>query len=475
MKHSCNYINGKWIDSNEGEEVTSRNPADLNEKVFKTKYADENLAIEAVESAQTAWQNWRHVSFKDRAEFVKLWLNKLEVNRDEIARSITLENGKLLHESQSEIRASLSEGQYQIKFLSENLNEVINGSEIHYESIGPVLLITPWNFPIATILRKLLPALLVGNTAVVKSSEFAPYSSFKLFQLLEDIDFPSGVVNLIVGRGDKLVPPMIESKKLRAVSFTGSVTNGQLIARELDPVLTRYQAELGGNNTVVVLKDADLNEVADAVIGNGFACSGQWCTGTGRIIAESEIHDKLTELLLERINNIKIGNGLDAEVTMGPLINDIQLKRVEEAVNLARREGAKILCGGKKPVPPELKNGNFFEPTLITEVTSKMSIADTEIFGPVITVMKVRNLDEALEITKSSKYGLAFSIYTENKGNAERAVREVEAGVCHVNLPTTFRDVALPLLGWKNSGIGLPESGRFMRDFFTRTKTLYRG
>lgn len=475
MKHICNYINSKWIDSNEGEEVIIRNPADLDEKIFETKYADENLAVEAIESAHTAWQNWRHVPFEERAEFVKLWLTKLEEKRDEIAHSITLENGKLLHESQSEISASLTEGQYQLKFLSENLNEIVNGHEIRYESIGTVLLITPWNFPIATILRKLLPALLVGNTAVVKASEFTPYSSFKLFQLLEKIDFPDGVVNLIIGEGDKLVPSIINNKKLSAVSFTGSVTNGQIIARELDPVLTRYQAELGGNNTVVVLKGADLNKVADGVIGNGFACCGQWCTGTGRIIVESEIHDKLTELLLERIDNIKTGNGLDSEVMMGPLINEIQLKRVEEAVNSAGREGAQILCGGKRPDQPELQNGNFFEPTLITEITSEMSIADAEIFGPVITIMKASNLDEALEIIKSSIYGLTFSIFTENKEKAERAIQEVEAGLCHVNLPTTFRDVALPLLGWKNSGIGLPESGRFMRDFFTRTKALYKG
>ena len=271
------------------------------------------------------------------------------------------------------------------------------------------------------------------------------------------------------------MPPILKSGKIAAVSFTGSVTNGQIIAREIDPVTTRYQAELGGNNTVIILNDADLDSAADAVIQNGFACSGQWCTGTGRVIIEKQVHDKFVNLLIERIAKLKPGSGLDENSTMGPLITKLQLQRVEDAVAQATKEGAVIAIGGNKSSAAELSNGNFYEPTIIVDVTPGMDISDTEIFGPVIMIMKMESADEALRIVKQSRYGLAFSVYTKNTKTAEKIIAEVESGVCHINLPTTYRDVALPLLGWNNSGIGLPESGRFMQDFFTRTKAIYRG
>ena len=324
-------------------------------------------------------------------------------------------------------------------FLSKNLTEFVNKNEIRYEPLGVCLLITPWNFPIATILRKLIPAFLVGNTIIVKASEYTPYSSIMLFKLFEKVNIPAGVVNLIVGRGEKLVPSMIKSGKIKAISFTGSVENGQKIAKIIDPIRSRYQAELGGNNTVFILKDADLTLAANSVVVNALACSGQWCTGTGRIIVEESVHDELVSIMVKKVNQIKVGNGFEENVTMGPIINEIQLKRIESAVKQAKSDGANILIGGKKCRLPELKKGNFFEPTIIDNVTTDMLITDTEIFGPVILFMTVKNVHEAIEIINQSKYGLTFSVYTQNEKLGNQIIDDVDSGLCHLNLPTTMR------------------------------------
>ncbi len=474
MFESCNYINSEWVVPVGGAIVEIKNPADNVIPIFTTIYAEDYQVLNAVETAVSSWKAWKKKSFDERAILVEEWLNNIEKNRDNIANTITIENGKLLCESQSEISACLNEGRYQLQFLSENLTESVNGNEIRYEAIGPVLLITPWNFPVATILRKLLPALLTGNTAVVKASEFTPYSSAILFRLFGKINFPPGVVSLITGPGDKLVPKLIKSGKFSAVSFTGSVVNGQAIAQQINYITTRYQAELGGNNTVMVLNDADLLSAANSIISNGFACCGQWCTGTGRVIVDESVHAELISLLIERAEKIICGNGLDANVTLGPVINERQLGRIELAVKQAKDEGAKILMGGKKLENLELINGNFFEPTIIDNVTATMTVSDIEIFGPVLMIMKTKNIEEMIRIMDKSNYGLTFSVYTQDNEKANYIIENVDSGLCHINLPTAVRDVALPLLGWKNSGIGLPESGRFMRDFFTKTKSVYR-
>lgn len=475
MTLACNYIRSCWQSPNGGEEVAIRNPANAREIVFKTVYADVDLARQAINSASAAWPLWKRTALAERVRLVEEFLTSLERDRDKIAEIITLENGKLFPEAKAEISASLGEGRYQLKFLAENLAEFINGQEIRYEPLGATLLITPWNFPVATILRKLIPAILTGNTALVKASEFTPYTSMRLFLLLAEAGFPDGVVNLVVGPGDELVPAILKSNLVSAVSFTGSVKNGQEIARQIDPVATKYQAELGGNNTLIVLRDADISQAAQAAVSNGFACCGQWCTGTGRIIVEKSVYDRFIELLPEKVLKIKLGEGFDEEATMGPLINQTQLQRVQEAVSQAVAEGGSVLTGGNKAPQPELSAGCFFQPTILTNITPRMSIADQEIFGPVLVVLKVADADEALEILNNSNYGLSFSVYTRNEKLAEKFISEANCGLCHVNLPTAYRDVALPLLGWQDSGIGMPESGRFMRDFFTRTKAIYRG
>lgn len=475
MNEHCNYINSEWMSSADSEAVQIKNPADTTQIIFETVYADSSLCGKVMDSAAKSFGEWSKTKVEYRAGKIAGLLKAIESSADELAKCITLENGKLFREAQAEIRSALNEANYQLEVIPKNLVESIGKHSVKHEPLGAVLLITPWNFPVATILRKMIPALLAGNTVIVKASEVTPRSSVELFKLIEKTEFPAGTVNLLMGWGAELVPPLLKSGKIRAVSFTGSDLNGKRIAENLDMTKTRYQAEMGGNNTVLVLADADLEAAANAIITNGFACCGQWCTGTGKVIVESAIKDTLTDFLLESASNIILGNGLDPDTTMGPIINESQLNRIKGAVALAKIEGGKILTGGRQPENAELKKGCFFEPTIISGIEEEMKISDEEIFGPVVLIQETPDYKEAIRLINNSKYGLSFSVYTQNIKLAEEIVSNVNSGLTHINLPTAFRDPALPLLGWKNSGLGLPESGRYALDFFTQTKAVYRG
>ncbi len=470
----CNYIDNKWIAPENGKDFEAHNPADVRQVVFKGEYADTALAVRAICSAYDGWPVWKKKTIHERITLLRKLIDLLHEKRENLARVVTLENGKLLGESIQEVEAAVSEGKYQLDFIAQNSKEIVNGHEIRYEPVGPVLLITPWNFPITTVLRKLIPAMVVGNTVVVKASENTPMSSVELFKIIELAGFPKGAVNLLNGYGAELVPPMIDTGLVRAVSFTGSTATGNSIAEAISGKFIKYQAEMGGNNTVLLLDDTNLDIAIPAVVANSFACCGQWCTGTGRIMITPGIYNETVKRLKEAVNALNPGNGFNEKVTIGPLINAAQLDKVSKAVDRAKKEGAVVEAGGHKPESDELKHGNFYLPTLLTGITEEMSVYDEEIFGPVLTIVKVENAEKALTLLNKSPFGLTFSLYTSNLEMAEKIVNEAECGLVHINLPTTYRDLAMPLLGWKDSGFGMPESGRFMRDFFTRTKAIYK-
>ncbi|MDQ7051799.1 MAG: aldehyde dehydrogenase family protein [candidate division KSB1 bacterium] len=342
-----------------------------------------------------------------------------------------------------------------------------------HEPLGVVLLITPWNFPLATVLRKMIPALAAGNTVVLKPSELTPLTAVALFHLMDASGLPPGVANLVLGEGPVVGKALVQHLDVRAISFTGSTVTGLQLARLLDARGVRFQAEMGGANTLVVLADADLEAAADAAVSAGFACCGQWCTGTGRVIVEQEKYAEFLPKLLTRLKKMVIGDGRDARVNMGPLISAQQRNKIEQAVQRALAEGARLLCGGRRPADPALQKGYFYEPTLLADVTAEMEAAWEEIFGPVLVAMPARDPDEALALANGTRYGLAFSVYTRDAEKAGKFLREVEAGLCHVNLPTGFRDPVLPLLGWKDSGRGWPEAGKYGLEFLTRTKAVY--
>jgi len=348
--------------------------------------------------------------------------------------------------------------------------ETINGHQVLFEPLGVVLLITPSNFPLAAVMRKLVPALLAGNTVVVKASELTPLTANLLLEAFGDEGLPPGVANLVLAAGHAVAAAMIEVPGLRAISMTGSNAAGEAIAEAIGGRDIRLQAEMGGSNAVVVLADADLEEAAESVVEHGFACSGQWCTGTTRVIIDASVYDEFTAMLLEKIQRISVGTATG----MGPLISRVQRQRVEDAVTALVDAGAKVLAGGMRPSGDEFSYGNFFEPTVLSGIDDKYSLSDREIFGPVILLFSAASSSDAVTIANAGQYGLSFSVFTGDSDAGEQVVSKIDAGLCHINLPTGYRDNALPLAGWKNSGRGIPECGRFARDFFTQTKTIYR-
>lgn len=472
--NKSNFINNKWCHSPTGKPFQKVNPANSKVIIFSSLYANADLSFEAVEAANKSWAMWKNIKLNERIEYLYRLIRLLDKNRTQLAEIITLENGKLFNESLQEISASILEGNYQLEFLTNNLIEKVGDHEIRYEPTGSSLLITPWNFPIATILRKLIPTLALGNTAIVKASENTPLTSVTLFKIIEEVGFPPGVVNLLNGFGSELIPQIIKSNKIATISFTGSTKNGKKIFRNIGGKLIKYQAEMGGNNTVLILNDSNLDLAISSVVSNSFACCGQWCTGTGRILVEEKIFTTFKKKLISAVNNLNPGNGMDKKSTIGPLISDSQLLKTNSAVKLAKKNGAEIILGGKRINSEDLKYGYFYEPTILSNIKDNMQIFDEEIFGPVISIIKVKNAKDGINILNKSRYGLSFSVYGKNRKILEEIVTKVETGLSHINLPTTYRDVALPLLGWKDSGYGIAESGRFARDFFSRTKAIYR-
>lgn len=296
-------------------------------------------------------------------------------------------------------------------------------------------------------------------------------TSVFLFSLIQETGFPPGTMNLILGDG-KIGSLLTGNDKISAISLTGSTQTGALIKKQISDLNTRFQAEMGGKNTVAVLADADIESAAIDIATNAYACCGQWCTGTSKVVVHSEVAEHLTNLIVEFAGKIKLGNGLERNADMGPLISEVQLDKVKTAVK--NNDGAELLFGGKQPSDEKLRNGYFFEPTVFSNVDPNSNLAKEEIFGPVLSIIVEDDLDNMIADVNNTNYGLSFSVYTGIESAGERFINEVEAGLCHLNLPTAYRDPSLPLLGWKNSGYGLPEAGRFALDFFTKPKAVYR-
>ena len=298
-----------------------------------------------------------------------------------------------------------------------------------------------------------------------------PLTSVFLFELIDEMEFPIGVINLVNGIGSEIVTELLQSDCIKAISFTGSDFTGKKIAKLIGGDDIRFQAEMGGSNAVVVLNDANLKIAVPDIISNGFACGGQWCTGTSRVIAEKGIYNKLIENLKQSAGRINTGNGAKENVDMGPLSNERQFIDVSKKIIKAKKQGAVLELGeGLKTE----ENGYFISPTILSSINNNMDIVHEEVFGPVIMIIKSNDLNDALKIVNNNPFGLSTSIYTENQEKASLFVDAVESGLVHVNLPTAYRKYSIPLMGWKNSGRGLPECGRFMMDLFTKPKAIYR-
>lgn len=451
------------------------NPADCRDTVSSTLRATVEESLSAIEASVAAWDNWRDVSLEDRRHIVQQLLTKVLDAGSRFAAAISSESGKTGREAQQEIAATLEEANVQLALFADPLSEQIGEHQVSFEPLGATLLITPSNFPLAALMRKLVPALLSGNTVVAKVSELTPLTSQLLFECIDTLGLAPGVANLVIADGRVVVRAMIEAPGLRAVSVTGSTATGKAIAEAIGARNIRLQAEMGGSNAVVVLADADLAAAIVAISEHGFACCGQWCTGTTRVFVEESVYDEVVTGLIDAAKKIVVGPGHNKESDMGAFTSPVQLQRVEEDIASLCRSGARLLFGGKRPDADLLQHGYFLEPTIIAGELCNDACLDREIFGPVIVVTKVANAAKALERSNASRYGFSFSVFTNDRVLAEEMIGKADAGMCHINLGTGVRDHRLPLSGWNQSGRGIPECGTYARDFFTRTKAIYRG
>jgi aldehyde dehydrogenase (NAD+) len=465
------YINGEWTESGSGETFTKINPATL-EAIGEFQKGREMDIEAAVNAAEDAFESWNETPAPKRGEILFKVGQLLQQNKEELAKTVTIEMGKVLTESRGDVQEAID-----MTFLMAGEGRRLYGKTTTSElkekfamavrrPLGIAGLITPWNFPIAIPSWKIMPALICGNTIVFKPSSDTPLCAIKFVEILEKAGVPKGVVNLVTGPGETIGLHMARHKKIRAISFTGHRDTGLEILRATG--VKRVSLELGGKNPIIVMDDADLSLAVDGVIWGGYGTTGQRCTAASRVIVHESIKNEFEKMLVERIKKLRLGNGLDPNTDIGPLVNKAAQEKSKTYAGLGLKEGAKLLIGGKAP---NMK-GFFFEPTLFTNCNIDMRIAKEEIFGPIVSLITAKNLKDAIEIANSVEYGLSSSIYTKNISNAFKAIEKLEAGLTYINASTIGAEVHLPFGGVKHSGT-TREGGWTAIDEFSDVKTVY--
>lgn len=470
-----NFINGEWVTAAGGVVADQRNPADLSEVTCRFQQSGREDASTAITAAAAAFPAWNAMPAPKRAEFLVRALAALVRRQNDIAESITRENGKTIAESRIEGAAAIKEMDWQIaegRRLCGETAPVEREGVFAYsirQPLGVVSVISPWNFPFNVICRKCVPALMVGNTVVLKPASLTPRTAAFFVEALAEAGLPRGVLNFITGPGSTAGDELVVNPSVKAISFTGSTPVGMGIHQKAAATLARTQLEMGGKNPAVVMADADLAAAADAVVLAAYACAGQWCTSTSRAIVEASGYDRFQELLLDRVAKIRVGNGMDPQTTMGPVCGEQQAKDILKYVEVGQREGARLAAGGRRLGD----KGCFIEPTVFTGVTPEMAIAREEIFGPVLCLMKVAGFDEAVRVANDVAFGLSSSVFTRSLEQAMRFVEATDVGLTHVNMPTAYKEPQLSFGGIKQSGVGLPEAGKTGVEFFSRHKVAY--
>ncbi|MDY9926798.1 aldehyde dehydrogenase family protein [Methanosarcina sp.] len=469
-------IDGESRDSSTGETFDDINPATL-ENLATIQVAGSEDVNRAVEAAEKGFRVWSEIPAPRRAEVLFRAARILQERKEDLAVLMTEEMGKVLPETRGDVQEAIDITVYAAGEGRRMFGETTT-SELKEKfcmtvlrPIGVVGMITPWNFPIAIPSWKIMPALIAGNAVVFKPSSDTPLLAIKLVEILMEAGLPPGVVNIVPGPGGSVGKAIVQHPRIKAISFTGSLDTGKWIMEECAKTMKRVSLELGGKNPVIVMPDADLELALEGVLWGAFGTTGQRCTATSRLILHEKIKDEFIARLLAKTKSLRVGNGLLPETDIGPVINKAQLEKIEKYVRIGKEEGATLLFGGNR-MDPGLP-GYFFEPTVFTDVRPDMRIAQEEIFGPVLSIIMVSSLDEAIEIVNNTKYGLSSSIYTENIGNAFRAIEKIEAGITYVNAPTIGAEVHLPFGGVKGTGNGFREAGTEAIKEFTEVKAVY--
>jgi alpha-ketoglutaric semialdehyde dehydrogenase len=471
------YVNGKWYHPASSHVSRNVNPADTTDIIAEFPLATAVDVRSAVDAATAAFPNWKKTPGPERGRVLWRAADIARRRTDEIARTLTREEGKILKEARGEVVKGISLLEY---YAGEGFR--MHGKTLPSESrdtftytlrqpLGVVGLIAPWNFPWAIPVWKSAPAIVAGNAVVFKPAELTPATSALLAEIYEEAGLPPGVFNMVVGRGSEVGEAMVDAPELRAISFTGSNRVGGALYVKAAQRGAKVTCEMGGKNAVIVMPDADLDKAATAIHGGAFGSTGQRCTATSRVIAHPDVKDALVDRLVAMAAKIKLGPGLDLSSDMGPSVDDRQWATVMDYIKVGQAEGARLLIGGQRP--EALRQGYFVEPTIFDGVAPSMRIFQEEIFGPVLAVTTAGNLEEALRFANSVEYGLTTSIFTENISAVMRFIDEVETGMVHVNEPTVGGEAQLPFGGTKSTGVGEREMAEEGLNFFTEIKTVF--
>lgn len=473
-----NYIGGKWLGAENGQTFPNYNPAtgELLGHFPLSGVAEANAAVAA---ARAAFEKWRLVPAPKRGEILYRAGELLIRHKEDLARTMTQEMGKILKETRGDVQEGIDMAYYmggegRRLFGYTVPVELPNKSGIAMrDPVGVVACITPWNFPIAIPTWKMFPALVAGNTIVFKPASDTPLSALRLVEILYEAGLPEGVVNIIFGPGGTVGEALLHHPGVAVISFTGSTESGRHVAVEAAQSLKRVSLEMGGKNAVIVMDDADLNLAVEGILWSAYGTTGQRCTACSRVIAHSAIRKKLVDVLVPRIEALKLGNGLDESVDMGPVINASQLEKIHSYVEIGKAEGATLVTGGSPAREGELARGHFYRPTLFVNVQPHMRIAQEEIFGPVLSVIAVESLDEAIAVNNNTTYGLSSAIYTQDINRVQRAMRDITTGILYINSGTTGAEIQFPFGGTRGTGNGHREAGIAGLDVFTEWKVVY--
>jgi alpha-ketoglutaric semialdehyde dehydrogenase len=474
-----NLIDGEWVESTTGETFEDRNPADGRDVVAIFQKSGKEDVDAAIDAARRAFTKWRLVPAPRRAEIVYKAAEMLIERKEEYARDMTREMGKILKETRGDVQEAIDTAYYMAGegrrlFGPTVPSELPNKFAMAVrQPLGVCAMITPWNFPMAIPSWKLLPAIVCGNTCVIKPAQDTPLSTFNLVRTLLDAGVPKGVVNIVTGFGSRIGAPLMENPEVRAVSLTGSTEVGRIVGTTAAKSFKHCSLELGGKNPMIVLDDANLDLAVDGGLWGGFGTTGQRCTATSRIIVQKGIYNEFVERYVHRAKSLRVGNGLDETIDMGPAINEAQLKTDLSYVDVGKDEGARLVCGGNRLERGEYQYGWFMEPTVFIDVDPKMRIAQEEIFGPVVSIIPCDNLEHAIEIANNIEYGLSSALYTKDVNKAFAAMRDLQAGITYINAPTIGAEVHLPFGGVKATGNGHREGGLGAIDFYTEWKSVY--
>ncbi len=474
-----NFINGEWVESQSGQAYENRNPANSDELVGMFVSGTAEDVNQAVDAAKEAYKRWRLVPAPKRAEILFRAAELLVKRKEEFAKDMTREMGKILPETRGDVQEAIDmtyymAGEGRRLFGQTTPSELPNKFAMSVrQSVGVCGMITPWNFPMAIPSWKMMPALISGNTVVIKPAQDTPLSVYNLVQVLTEAGVPRGVVNLVSGSGSKVGAALAEHRDVPVISFTGSTAVGRIISQTCAPEFKHCSLEMGGKNIIIVMDDANLDLAVDGAVWGGFGTSGQRCTAASRIAVQKGVYKEFVGRFVDRAKSLRVGDGLDSSTDMGPCINEQQLKTVMSYVEIGKNEGAKLLAGGSRLDRGALAKGWFHEPTVFGDCSPSMRVAQEEIFGPVVSVIPVDSFEQAIDVANNVAYGLSASIYTKNVNRAFQATRDLYTGIVYVNAPTIGAETHLPFGGTKQTGNGHREAAIAAIDFFTEWKTIY--